>query len=134
MTARIKITKPQTIIAPDGTELAVLPRADLDRVLDEAEEALDVARAVEVKRRIDAGEKTMPAAVLKRVLVDGTNAVTAWREYRGLKKGALAKAVGISHSYLWQIETGRRDGSLRIMLAIAEALDTDVEFLVTRAA
>ena len=133
MTARIKITKPRTIMAPDGTELAVLPRAEFDRVLEEAEEALDIARAVDIKRRIEAREKTMPAAILNRVLVDETNAVTAWREYRGIKKGALTEAAGISHTYLWQIETGRRDGSLRIMLAIAAALDTDVEVLVAHA-
>lgn len=36
-------TKPQATVAPDGTELAVLPRAELDRLADIAEDAADLA-------------------------------------------------------------------------------------------
>jgi DNA-binding XRE family transcriptional regulator len=119
--------RPQYIVAPDGTELAVLPRAELERLQEEVEEAKFVADAVE---RRAAGERTIPAALLARILDEGVHPVTAWREHGGLKKSDLAKLAGISPAYLWQIESGRRQGSLKVMLAVAEALGTDVELLV----
>ncbi|HID53411.1 MAG TPA: XRE family transcriptional regulator, partial [Anaerolineae bacterium] len=53
-----------------------------------------------------------------------------WREYRGLTLQALADRVGISKSYLSQIESGDRNGSIEVMKRIAAALDVSLDELV----
>ena len=46
------------------------------------------------------------------------------RRMLGMRQGALAKAAGISASYLNLIEHNRRNAAGRVLLALAEALDT----------
>jgi transcriptional regulator with XRE-family HTH domain len=52
-----------------------------------------------------------------------------WREYRGLKQQELAGRVGISKPYLSQIETGKRQGTVETLSAIARALDVPLDIL-----
>ena len=42
----------------------------------------------------------------------------------------LAKSSGISRPYLTEIETGKKDGSLRAIKALANALNVDMGVLV----
>lgn len=124
------MSKHQTIIAPDGSELVVVPRDDYDRLVDAAEELEDVAAFDAAMRRRAAGEDAaVPFEVVQR-LSDGDNPVRVWREHRGLKVGELAARAGISQPYLSQIEAGKKDGTLKTMAAIARALDVDVDDLV----
>lgn len=124
------MSKHQTIIAPDGSELVVVPRDDYDRLVDAAEELEDVAAFDAAMRRRTAGEDAaVPFEVVQR-LSDGDNPVRVWREHRGLKVGELAARAGISQPYLSQIEAGKKDGTLKTMAAIARALDVDVDDLV----
>ena len=77
-----------------------------------------------------AGEDEMvPAAIALRLLGD-EHPVRVWREYRGLSVKDLAEAALISPSYLSQIETGRREGTLETMARIARALRIDLDDLV----
>jgi len=62
-------------------------------------------------------------------LLTGANPVKVWRAYRGLTQGALAAQVGISKAYLCQIETGKREGAIKTLRAIATALDVTVDDL-----
>ena len=76
-------------------------------------------------------EETVPHAVVQR-LVMGEQPVKVWREYRGLTQAALARAARITPAYLSQIETGVREGSVRVLTALARTLQVDVEDLVAR--
>ena len=76
-------------------------------------------------------EETVPHAIVQR-LVMGEQPVKVWREYRGLTQATLARAVRITPAYLSQIETGVREGSVRVLTALARALQVDVEDLVAR--
>lgn len=51
------------------------------------------------------------------------------RRMLGMRQGALAKAAGISASYLNLIEHNRRNAAGRVLLALAEALDTPLRSL-----
>jgi DNA-binding XRE family transcriptional regulator len=73
------------------------------------------------------------SAEVNRMLDDGVSAVTIWRERAGLTQRELAAAAGISQSYLAEIETGRKTGSLAAMAAIAKALRVPLEHLVQKA-
>ncbi len=55
-------------------------------------------------------------------LLAGENAVRVYRDHRGMTQKQLAEAAGINAIYLSQIERGRRTGSARTLVAIAEAL------------
>lgn len=52
------------------------------------------------------------------------------RKFYGLTQEDLAIRAGISRSYLTEIETGAKEGSLKIMKSIALALDVDLGLLV----
>ena len=100
------------------------------RTTADAEEAIDAAALEKVLAAIAAGEdEAVPAAVVNRLL-DGDNPVRVWREHRGMTMTALAEAVGSSQPYLSQVETGKREGTFRLMIGIARALDIDVQDLV----
>ena len=74
-------------------------------------------------------EESFPIDVADHLLV-GKNAVEVYRTYRGLTQKQLAEAAGINAAYFSQIEGGRRTGSVRILAAIAEALDINVGSLI----
>jgi DNA-binding XRE family transcriptional regulator len=62
-------------------------------------------------------------------LNDGASPVKVWREYRSLKSKDLAATVGISAGYLSQIESGSRTGTVKVIAAIADALDVSSDDL-----
>ena len=101
---------------------------DLARRLEEVEaerDALELRLAV----REAAGQERVPAALVDR-LATGESPVRAWREYRGMTQRALADAAGISPAMMNEIEAGKKDGSLRTLLAIARVLRVDLDDLV----
>jgi len=117
------------IIEKNGKpEWAVIPYREYRRLSEAAEMAEDVRDFDEAVSR---DEETVPHAVVQR-LVMGEQPVKVWREYRGLTQAALARAARITPAYLSQIETGVREGSVRVLTALARTLQVDVEDLVAR--
>lgn len=121
------------ITTPGGEELVLLPKHEYERLVEAAEDLADIAAYDEARRKLASGEDEMvPAGVVERLL-SGENPVRVWREYRGLGVKDLAGAALISPSYLSQIETGRREGTLETMSRIARALRLDLDDLVSHA-
>lgn len=117
------------IIEKNGKpEWAVIPYREYRRLSEAAEMAEDVRDFDEAVSR---DEETVPHAVVQR-LVMGEQPIKVWREYRGLTQAALARAARITPAYLSQIETGVREGSVRVLTALARTLQVDVEDLVAR--
>lgn len=59
------------------------------------------------------------------------NRVRKLRQERGWTQVELAEMLGIDRSYLSEIETGKKDPSLRILKAIADGFDLTLSrFLV----
>ena len=117
------------IIEKNGKpEWAVIPYREYRRLSEAAEMAEDVRDFDEAVSR---DEETVPHAIVQR-LVMGEQPVKVWREYRGLTQAAVARAVRITPAYLSQIETGVREGSVRVLTALARTLQVDVEDLVAR--
>lgn len=117
------------IIEKNGKpEWAVIPYREYRRLSEAAEMAEDVR---DFDEAISRDEETVPHAVVQR-LVMGEQPVKVWREYRGLTQAALARAARITPAYLSQIETGVREGSVRVLTALARTLQVDVEDLVAR--
>lgn len=115
---------------PNGDEMVVLPRAEYEALIDIAEMAADVSAYDEAKKRIVAGEdERVPGQFVDR-LIDGENPVRVWRDFRGLAAKDLAAEAGISAAYLSEIETGKKEGSLSVLKAIAKILRVDLDDLI----
>ncbi len=96
-----------------------------EKTLREELEDMDDRRAVAA-----AGRGTfLPADRVRRIL-DGASPLRVYREHRGLTLQALADRIGVGKSYLSQIETGKKTGSLEVIRACAAALDVDLDDLV----
>ena len=101
---------------------------DLARELERVEAERD-ALALRLAVIEAAGTERVPAVVVDR-LAAGAAPVRVWREHRGMTQRALAEAAGISAPMLNEIETGKKDGSIRTLLALARALRVDLDDLV----
>lgn len=122
----------QTLRLPDGGEFVVLPRADYERLREAAEDRAELALSLAVLRGIAGGTvETVPQAVLER-LAAGEAPLRVWREHRGLTLAALGEAAGLSQPFLSQIETGKREPTVKTLLALAKALEVDLDDLVVR--
>ena len=74
---------------------------------------------------------TVPGEVVNSIL-NGTSPLRAWRVSRGFTLDSLAKRVGVSKSYLSQIENNRKPGSLNLYRQISTVLNVAVDDLVYR--
>lgn len=117
---------------PAGEEMVIISVAEYEALLEAQEMAEDVAAYDEAKRRKAAGEdEGVPAEFVYR-LMDGESPIRVWRDFRGLSAKDLAAAAGLSTAYLSEIETGKKDGSVATLKAIADALNLDLDDLFWR--
>ncbi|MGQ0582975.1 MAG: helix-turn-helix domain-containing protein [Reyranella sp.] len=121
----MKIRKPQVLEVAGKPQLAVVPLAEWERIIERLEEAED---ALSVRRwRASPGE-TVPADVVNRLL-DGENKIRVWRVHRGMTQQALADACGVSKPYVSQLEAGSRLASQGVLRKLANALRLDLDDL-----
>lgn len=71
-------------------------------------------------------ESSLPDDILDALAAKQDHPVKIIRTYRGMTQADLAKASGISRPYLTEIETGKKDGSIRAMKALAQALNVNI--------
>lgn len=114
---------------PGGEELVVLPRAEYDRLVADAEMLADVAAHDAATKAVAEGREELVPAALADAMLAGENPVRAWRQYRGLTIARLAEVAGLSAAYLSQIETGTRAGTVETLGRIAFALAVDLDDL-----
>src|SRR4029450_2410807 len=115
----------------DG-EMAVVPRAEYERLKHLAEEATEdagtarlVARA---KREIANGAPLLPKEIADR-LAEGENPIRVLREFRQITQAELVAAVGISQGYLSDLETGKSKGPMELQQKFAPALGMPLDLL-----
>ncbi len=114
-------------IERDGKpEYAVVPMHVFERIApllaDMEDEALyDLAKSRDDGFRV--------SAMVAQAIIGGTHPAKAWREYRQLTQDAVAALAGISKAYLSQIETGKRQGAVKTLRAIALALGVTLDDL-----
>ena len=107
-------------------EYAVVPMPLFTRMAALLEDLDDEALYDKVKADDDGFR--VPGEVVKTIL-SGTHPVKAWREHGGLTQDALAMTAGISTAYLCQIETGKRQGAVKTLKALAQALGVTLDDL-----
>jgi len=108
-------------------EYAVIPAEDYETLLKKAEMLDDV---VAFDKAVATEDELLPVELVTQ-LVSGENKVKVWRNYRGLTQMQLAQATNLTQAYIGQVETGKREGSVKVLVVIAEALGVDVDDLVS---
>jgi DNA-binding XRE family transcriptional regulator len=111
------------IIEKRGRRFAVVPLKDFEQLKHDAE-MLDDIRAYDAAKTRK--EEAFPSEIADR-LVAGENPIRVFREYRGLTQAQLAKAAKIARPYLAEIETGKKEGSVSVLRAIAAALKLELD-------
>lgn len=107
-------------------ESVVLSKKNYEKLLRYKEDLEDI-RAL--KDYEISGEEGFPSEVVER-LVDGGNPIKVYREYRKLTQSKLSEMVGVKQSYITQLESRKKKGTVRVLKKIAVALDLDLDDLV----
>ncbi len=74
-------------------------------------------------------DDSLPEEILDKLTAHTESPVKILRKHRGLTQADLAKQAGISRPYLTEIETGKKDGSIRAMKSLAKVLGVNVGML-----
>jgi DNA-binding XRE family transcriptional regulator len=111
------------IIEKKGRRFAVVPLKDFEQ-LQQDSEMLDDIRAYDAAKTRK--EEAFPSDVAQR-LAAGEHPIRVFRDHRGLTQEELAKSAKIARAYLAEIESGRKEGSISVLRAIAAALNLDLD-------
>ncbi len=71
-------------------------------------------------------DNALPDDVLDALAAAQESPVRILRKHRGFTQAELARRAKISRPYLTEIETGKKDGSIRAIKALAEVLGVHV--------
>ena len=124
------------IVIDREADTVTMSRAEYEALRTAAEDAQDLAHlAAQAERERNLGVAAarrdhLPGELVRRMLA-GEHPARLWREQRGLTLGDLAARAGIAPSYLSEIETGRKPGSVSALRKLAGALGLTVDDLLT---
>jgi len=114
------------VVTPSGEELVLLARTDFDAMRERIDAAAHEATMAAVAR----GEQDMLTAEETLAALDAPTPLAFWRRKRGLTQKQLSQAVGVSQSYIADLEVGRRKGDAGLVKRLARALRLRMEDLV----
>lgn len=125
-----------TVTLPRAEYEALLKQKEvIERLRDELEDIADAAFMQQLERDrkggADTGER-LPSELVDRLLDSGAHPLRVWREHRGLTMQELEKKSGVKQSYISEIETRKKAGSLATMKVLADALNLTVDDLISR--
>lgn len=110
-------------------EMVTIPRKEYDRLRTAAEDLADLQSYDRAKAALAGGaDELIPADYANRLL-DGENPLRVFRDLRGLTQAMLAERAGVNRVTVAEIETGRKQGSVATLRALAVALDVTLDDL-----
>lgn len=71
----------------------------------------------------------LPDDVLDALAARKDSPIKILRKHRGLTQMELAERSGLSRPYLTEMETGKKEGSMRALKALSKALDVPVAII-----
>ncbi len=119
------------IIEKNGKpEWAVIPYGKFKKIQDLLEDAEDIQDIEENLKSLSENREPVVPGEVTFAVIEGVHPIRAWREYKKFSIAELAKKIGISGSYLSQIETGKRNPTINRLKAIARTLEIEPELLI----
>lgn len=111
------------------TEMVTIPRDEYDRLRAAAEDLAGLQTYDRAKAALASSEdELIPADYLNRLL-NGESALRVYRDLRGMTQAVLAEKAGVGRVTVAEIETGRKQGSVATLRALANALGVSLDDL-----
>jgi mRNA interferase RelE/StbE len=110
-------------------EMVTIPRSEYDRLLAAAQDLADLQAYDRATTQLAAGEDELIPGPFATRLLDGESPLRVYRNLRGLSQAALAVRAGVNRVTIAELETGRKQGSLATLRAIALALNVTLDDL-----
>lgn len=111
------------------SEMVTIPREEYDRLRAAAENLADLQTYDCAKAALAAGEDELVPADYAHRLLNGKNPLRVYRDLRGLTQAELADKAGVNRVTVAEIETGRKQGSIATLRALADALGVGLDDL-----
>jgi DNA-binding XRE family transcriptional regulator len=111
-------------------DMVTIPRTEYDRLRAAAEDLADLRAHDRAAAKLAAGEEELVPAVYANRLLNGESPLRVYRDLRGLTQAAVADLAGVNRVTIAEIETGRKQGSLATLRALAAALNVTLDDLV----
>jgi len=110
-------------------EMVTISRDEYDRLRAAAEDLADLQAYDGAKAGLaDGNDELIPANHANRLL-NGESPMRVYRALRGLTQAALAEQAGVNRVTVAEIETGRKQGSVATLRALADALGVTLDDL-----
>lgn len=116
--------KPE-ILTLNGKSFAILPLKEYEALSASAEELEDILLYDAAVAR---DEERFPSTIADRMIA-GENTIKIFREYRKFTQQKLADEVGITRTYLAALESGSKQGSIKVLKALAQTLRIDLDLV-----
>jgi DNA-binding XRE family transcriptional regulator len=113
----------------ETSDTVTLAKSDYLALIEAAYDAEDLAKIHAIDAAMAEGDDEYLPVEMTLRLLSGENKLRVWREHRGLSAKELAAQAGVSPSYLSEIESGRKPGSLEAMAKLAKALKLSLDDL-----
>ena len=101
------------------------------RIFNRMVESIENEKCIEVaKKELKNPEIAVPGNVFHKIILNNENPIKVYREYRKFSQLKLAKKVGVTESYISQLESGKRAGTTKVLKLIAQVLGVTLDDIV----
>jgi DNA-binding XRE family transcriptional regulator len=73
-------------------------------------------------------KNALPIEMAERIF-EGESPVKIWREYRDMTQDQLGEKAGVGKAFLSQVESGKKNPSMKVLKQLAAGLDVDLDDL-----
>lgn len=116
---------------PQGDDIVILSRAEYDQLVAAAnEDAHDAETLRRSIARVKSGEEETVTSAEVDAFLAAKTPLAFFRKKRGMNQDDLAKRAGITQGYLSEIEIGHKNGDVRTLRKLANALAISLDSLV----
>ena len=110
-------------------KMVTISRDEYDRLRAAAEDLADLQTFDRAKAALAAGEDELIPADYANRLLNGEIPLRVYRDLRGMTQAALTEKAGVNRVTVAEIETGRKQGSIATLRALADAPRVSVDYL-----
>lgn len=115
-----------TFTTPSGDEMIMLPRTDYLAMLD----AFEATLHRKTIQDIGVGTQEWLSQAEIMASLQAPTPLAFWRNKRAISQTQLATTVGVSQSYIANLEAGKRKGDPALFMRLARALSVRIEDLI----
>lgn len=111
-------------------EMVTIPCDEYNRLRTAAEDLADLQASDRAKAALVAGEEELIPSDHVNRLLNGESPLRVYRDLRCMTQAILAEKAGVNRVTVAEIATGRKQGSISTLRALAGALEITLDDLV----